>query len=615
MSDHRSDFHDFAGVAYINCAFHGAMPRVATEAVDRALDLKRTPFLIRDMDHFDFPDAYRSAVAEIIGAEARDVAVTDSATQGTMILVSGLDWTPGDEVLIPRGEFPSNRFPWKSLETRGVVVREIDMSSTEAALEALEAAIGDRTRVVSLSWVSYSTGAKLDLEPIGALCREHGALLCVDGSQGVGGLSFDVDDTGVDLLMCAGYKWMLGPYGTGFAWVRPDLVEGLALANINWFSLTGARDFNRLSECDLVFEPGARRFDRNEPGNFLDMAGAAASARYLHGVGVARIERHNQALLDRLIDGLPAGFRSLAPAEPARRSNILCIAADSPERSDAAFERLAASNVYASRREGAIRFSPHVYNTEEQIDLALEALEGSGAKRSRRLLPRGAPVASAPPVDRPIRGPHAGRYVRLREVRPAADAADLYADSHRPETSEALWAYLHNGPFASESEMRSFLEEVAGTEDQVTLTVEHLASERAIGSASFMRIKPGMRVLELGSIWYLPEFQRTEANTETIYLMLREAFDRLGYRRVEWKCDALNTPSRLAAPRLGFRFEGIFRQHMIIKGHSRDTAWYSMIDREWPAIRANFERWLYADEAPRPSLAELNRLADMPTRP
>ena len=107
-----ADFHDFDGATYLNCAFHGAMPRVAVEAVEAALELKKTPHLIRDEHHFTFPDAYREAAAELIGAHPRDVAVTNSATQGTMILVAGLDWQPGDEVVLPRGEFPSNLFPW-----------------------------------------------------------------------------------------------------------------------------------------------------------------------------------------------------------------------------------------------------------------------------------------------------------------------------------------------------------------------------------------------------------------------------------------------------------------------------------------------------------------------
>jgi RimJ/RimL family protein N-acetyltransferase len=126
-----------------------------------------------------------------------------------------------------------------------------------------------------------------------------------------------------------------------------------------------------------------------------------------------------------------------------------------------------------------------------------------------------------------------------------------------------------------------------------------------VGVVSFMNIDPPMRRLELGNIWYVPAAQRTRANTEAAFLMLREAFDALGYRRVEWKCDALNRRSREAALRLGFAFEGVFHQHMIVKGRNRDTAWYAMLDRDWPRVRANMNRWLAED--PPPSLRELSR--------
>jgi RimJ/RimL family protein N-acetyltransferase len=124
--------------------------------------------------------------------------------------------------------------------------------------------------------------------------------------------------------------------------------------------------------------------------------------------------------------------------------------------------------------------------------------------------------------------------------------------------------------------------------------------------ASFLNVRPEMRVLEVGHIWYAPEAQRTAANTEATYLMLRDAFD-LGYRRAEWKCDALNERSRRAALRLGFRFEGVFRQHMVVKDRNRDTAWYAVLDGEWPAVRTNLERWLAAPPAGRFSLTEASR--------
>jgi len=368
--NYSDDFYDFGGATYLNCAFHGAMPRVAVAAVEQALELKKTPHLIRDEYHFSFPDAYREAVAELIGAEARDVAVANSATQGTMILVGGLDWRRGDEVILPSGEFPSNLFPWRSLAERGVVVKEIDLSEGARALERIDAAITARTRVVSVSWVHYSSGVRLDLGPIGDLCRERGVLFSVDASQGIGGLPFDVREIQVDLVACAGYKWMLGPYGVGFAWVEPSLSERLAVTNVNWFSLEGARDFSRLSECELVYPPGARRFDLNEPGNFFNMAGAAASAHYLLEIGPAAVEAHAQTLLARVVENLPEAMHSLADPDPTYRSNILCIGGSD----EATFNRLLTARIHLSRREGALRISPHLYNTDADIDRLLEVL-------------------------------------------------------------------------------------------------------------------------------------------------------------------------------------------------------------------------------------------------
>lgn len=377
MRDYRSDFHDFEGAVYLNCAFHGAMPRVATRAVEEALELKKGPHRIRDADHFDYPDAFRSAVAELIEAEPQDVAVTDSATHGVMILVAGLDWREGDEVVLPAGEFPANLFPWRSLEPRGVAVKEVPLPRDDDPIECLAAALTDRTRVVAASWVSYSSGRRLDVARLGTICHDAGVLFAIDGSQGIGGMPFSIRETPCDLVACAAYKWLLGPYGVGFAWVRPDLVERLRPANINWFALEGVRDFARLSDCELVFAPGARRFDINEPGNFLNMAGAAAATRYVAGVGPGAVRSHVEALFERLTAGLPPSVRSLAADDPAQRSNILCLALPSGDASRSLFDALARERIFLSRREGAVRVSPHLYNQADDIDRLLAVLDAN----------------------------------------------------------------------------------------------------------------------------------------------------------------------------------------------------------------------------------------------
>ncbi len=182
-----------------------------------------------------------------------------------------------------------------------------------------------------------------------------------------------------------------------------------------------------------------------------------------------------------------------------------------------------------------------------------------------------------------------GELVRLEPVDVARHAGQLFAaQSSAPE----LWAYLPYGPFESETAFRVWLTERAATSDPLFYAIIERSSGRALGMASFLRVEQGHGVIEVGHIWYSPALQRTRLATEAMYVMARHVFDDLGYRRYEWKCNALNEPSRRAAVRLGFTFEGVFRQHMVIKGENRDTAWYSMLDGEWPAAKAAFEAWL-----------------------
>ena len=211
-------------------------------------------------------------------------------------------------------------------------------------------------------------------------------------------------------------------------------------------------------------------------------------------------------------------------------------------------------------------------------------------------------------TDRAVRRPTVdtliGRYASLRPLDPQTDGAALYARSHGDAQGESLWTYLPYGPFADETAMHEWLAECAASRDPAFRVVLDADGQPA-GMVSYLNIVPEHRRLELGHIWYVPEVQRTALNTEVIYLMLCETFDRMGYRRVEWKCDALNTRSRNAALRLGMRFEGIFRRHMLVKGRNRDTAWFALVDRDWPVVKANMERWLAGDE-PGLSLAALN---------
>jgi RimJ/RimL family protein N-acetyltransferase len=199
------------------------------------------------------------------------------------------------------------------------------------------------------------------------------------------------------------------------------------------------------------------------------------------------------------------------------------------------------------------------------------------------------PVVDATPAARPGPVRLEGRSCALEKLDPVRHGAALW-DAVRG--SDDLWDYMAYGPFADEPGFERWLEERAVLLDPCSYAVIDNATASATGIVTLMEIRPGARVLEIGNIVYAPRLQRTVAATEAQYLAARYVFDDLGYRRYEWKCNALNEPSRRAALRLGFAFEGIFRQHMIVKGRNRDTAWYAIIDSDWPVIRQAFERWL-----------------------
>lgn len=202
------------------------------------------------------------------------------------------------------------------------------------------------------------------------------------------------------------------------------------------------------------------------------------------------------------------------------------------------------------------------------------------------------PGLSWKPVEPPSRVPLQGEHVLLRPVDAAADAEPFFAATHPPAAEESIWRYMFDGPYKDAEEMRLAMEWAETIDDPLFFTVVRLADDRPLGRAAYMRIEPEHGVIEIGGILFAPELQRTAAAAEAIYLMIRHAFEDLGYRRVEWKCDAKNEASRRAAARFGFTYEGTFRQHMVIKDRNRDTAWVAIIDNDWPRLRTAFETWL-----------------------
>jgi RimJ/RimL family protein N-acetyltransferase len=201
------------------------------------------------------------------------------------------------------------------------------------------------------------------------------------------------------------------------------------------------------------------------------------------------------------------------------------------------------------------------------------------------------PLVDSHPAQRPERVTLAGRWITLTPLDADKHAEALF-DGANGGDKDRVWTYLFDGPYADPAVFRANIAAKAQSTDPLFFAVLDNASGAAIGYQTFLRIDPANRVIEVGNILYTPAMQRTAGATEAQYLFAQYVFDQLGYRRYEWKCNNLNAPSKRAAERFGFTFEGIFRQHMIVKGRNRDTAWFAMLDREWPERKAAYERWL-----------------------
>ena len=201
-------------------------------------------------------------------------------------------------------------------------------------------------------------------------------------------------------------------------------------------------------------------------------------------------------------------------------------------------------------------------------------------------------VAPLPSGMAPQRAPLTGRFVRLEPLDPAAHADELYDASHRDAEARKIWDFLPDGPWPDQPQFERWLRESAGLVERVVLTIRSAETGKACGMAQYLDVQPNSGVIEIGYIWFAPAVQRTRATTEALFLLLAHAIDDLGYRRMQWRCNSRNERSRAAARRLGFRFEGIFYNHMIVKGRNRDTAWYSILDHEWPEVRDNITAWL-----------------------
>lgn len=358
--------------AFLDHASTGPLPE-RTRRVIAAQGLKRAePFRLTGDDLFPVLQRARDNAARLIGAPPESIALVTNTSHGVNIAARTLPFGPGDVILSTDGEFPANVYPWMAAaRARGAEFRLLPLAGHLPDEAALMRAIETDPRVkgVALSWVSYWSGHRFDLQEIGAACRKRGIWFFVDAIQGVGAVELDVVAANIDVLSCGAQKWLLSPWGTGFAYVRPELIAQLEPAEVGWMAQPVNSDFRSLLAYDPTWHADARRFEVVTL-DFVHFAAMAESVGLFLELGVDQIAMRVRSLGDQIVDAARTmgGVECVTPPDAARRAGVFALKVTDP---DAASRALRDARIYHAVREGCVRIAPHFYNTESEIERAL----------------------------------------------------------------------------------------------------------------------------------------------------------------------------------------------------------------------------------------------------
>jgi selenocysteine lyase/cysteine desulfurase len=369
-----AQFGPFDGRIWLNTAHQGPLPRAAVAAAHEAAELKAAPHRLADDAFTALPERLRGLLAGLIGADPEHVVLGNSTSHGLHLIANGLAWSEGDEVLVLAGDYPATVLPWQRLASLGVRTTALCPAGEVLTADELADAIGPRTRLVALTWVDSFTGRTLDLDALGAVTRKAGVALVVNASQALGARPLEVSATPVDAVVCCGYKWLCGPYGTGFTWLHPDLLARLVPQQAYWLAMQAGRGLDRMRETELRDDLGVRGFDVFCPASFLNVMPWIASLDLFARVGLDAVAEHDQRLVERLLAGLDPEHHRLVSPRQARARSTLVVLSDTRIGTVDLHHRLARAGIDAAHREGNLRLSVHLFTTAADIDRTLDAL-------------------------------------------------------------------------------------------------------------------------------------------------------------------------------------------------------------------------------------------------
>jgi selenocysteine lyase/cysteine desulfurase len=360
-------------IVYLNCAYMSPQLRPAREAGERAISRKSRPWEITPDLFFEDAEEIRALFARLVGGDAEGVALVPSVSYGISVAAANVPVRERQKIIILEDQFPSNVYAWRELAERSgaklvTLPRPEDLDWTRALLGEIDA----DTAVVAVPNCHWTDGSLVDLARVGESAREAGAALVVDAIQSLGAHPFDVSDVRPDFLVASSYKWLLGPYGVGFMYVGEEYLEGRPIEH-NWINRRGSQDFSGLVSYQDAFQPGARRYDVGERSNFALLPMAAEALRQLLDWGVENVSETIGTLTDLIEE--KAGELGIVTIPKERRARHMIGLMLGPDAPDDLATRLTAHNVFVSVRGESVRVSPHLYNTQEDVDRLFEILE------------------------------------------------------------------------------------------------------------------------------------------------------------------------------------------------------------------------------------------------
>lgn len=379
IQNFSNDFGPFENKIWLNCSHQGAIPRVAVQEAYEAISWKIAPFQLTTERFSGVPIRLKQALGKLISVPAEDIILANSASYGLHLWANGIPLKPGEEVLVVKGDFPSDILPWLPLRKKGIVVRCIEPRNHVLQLDELAANISAVTRVLCTTWVHSFSGFAVDLDALGRLCRSKGIWFLLNVSQAVGTRPLNVTTAPVDGISGVGFKWLCGPYGTGYCWMRPELLKSLQYNQAYWLSMQTSDDLAKeQGEPELKTGLGARTYDIFGTANFFNFKPWTASIEYLLTQGIEQIAGYNNGLVSQFIEGLDdRKYNLISPREGPARSTLIVISHKQPERNAEIHQILIQNGIYCASRSGRLRFSPHLYNTKTDIDAALSILNSA----------------------------------------------------------------------------------------------------------------------------------------------------------------------------------------------------------------------------------------------